>query len=145
MRAMYSLPQLFEGVSKAMKRKRFFIVILVLMVATLLAACDKKVVFMGSSSSSNNQMEASYRYFTGTEEKKISMKKGETLAIDYQSEVEKGELTIKLYGPENHLLQSLSSNKAGNEKLGISQDGKYRIQVSGNKTKGSYKITYEIE
>lgn len=122
-----------------------FMVFSVLMIITFLAACDKKVLFVGSNSSTKNKVEASYKLFTGTEEKKISLKNGETLAIDYQSEVEKGELMIKIYDPDNQLLQDLSTNKSGNEKIEVSKDGKYKIEITGNKTKGSYEIKYKIE
>jgi methionine-rich copper-binding protein CopC len=130
---------------KEMKRKWIFISMLSLIILTLMVACDKKVVFVGSSSSTENKTEASYSRFTGTEEKKISLKNGETLAIEYQSEVEEGELAIKLYDPDNQLLQSLSTNKSGNEKVGASKDGVYRIEIKGNKTKGSYRIEFKIE
>ncbi|MNL21505.1 hypothetical protein D3C87_1427990 [compost metagenome] len=128
-----------------MKRKGIFLGVLVLMIGTLLAACDKKLVFVGSNTSTNNKIEASYRLFTGTEEKKVSLKNGEKLVIDYQSEVEKGELTIKLYDPDDQLLQDLSTNKSGNENIEVRKDGIYRFEITGNDTKGSFKITYNIE
>ncbi|MNW38111.1 hypothetical protein D3C74_151700 [compost metagenome] len=128
-----------------MKRKWTFLGILVLLIVTLLAACNERIVFMGSSSSTKNKIEASYKLFTGTDEKKVSLKNGQTLAIDYQSEVQKGELTIKLYDPDNQLLKDLSTNKSGNEKIGVDKDGIYRLEITGNNTKGSYELTYKIE
>ncbi|SDF46154.1 hypothetical protein SAMN04488542_11146 [Fontibacillus panacisegetis] len=128
-----------------MKRKWIFLGILVLIIVTLLAACNERVVFMGFSSSTKNKIEASYKLFTGTDEKKVSLKNGQTLAIDYQSKVEKGELTIKLYDPDNQLLKDLSTNKSGNEKIGVDKDGIYRLEITGNNTKGSYELTYKIE
>ncbi|MNN64217.1 hypothetical protein D3C81_1796480 [compost metagenome] len=128
-----------------MKRKWIFLGIMVLITITLSAACSKKVLFVGSSWGSKNKIEASYKLFTGTEERKVSLKNGETLAIDYQSEVEKGELTIKLYDPDDQLLKSLGTNQSGNEGIGINKDGKYRLESSGNTTKGSYEIMYNIE
>lgn len=130
---------------KEMKRKGIFLAILVLMIVTVLAACDKKLVFVGSNSNTKNKIEASYRLFTGTEEKKISLKNGEKLVIDYQSEVEKGELTIKLYDPDDQLLQDLSTNKSGNENIEVSKDGMYRFEITGDNTKGSFEINYKIE
>lgn len=144
---MSSLPQanpILRGV-KQMKRKGIFLGVLVLMIVTLLVACDKKLVFVGSNTSTKNKIEASYRLFTGTEEKKINLKNGEKLVIDYQSEVEKGELTIKLYDPDDQLLQDLSTNKSGNENIEVSKDGIYRFEITGNDTKGSFEITYKIE
>ncbi|QSF45040.1 hypothetical protein [Paenibacillus tianjinensis] len=128
-----------------MKRKWVFSGILVLVIVTMLAACDKRLMFVGSSSSTKNKIAASYKLFTGTDEKKISLKKGDTLAVDYQSEVKKGELTINFYDPDNQLVQSISTNESGNEKIEVNKDGKYRFKINGKHTQGSYKITYKIE
>lgn len=128
-----------------MKNKRVFLGIMVLAIVTVLAACDKRVMFVGSSSSTKHKIAASYKLFSGTDEKKISLKKGETLAVDYQSEVKKGELTINLYDPDDQLVESLSTGESGNEKIEISKDGKYQFKIKGKHTKGSYKITYKIE
>ncbi|MNP87103.1 hypothetical protein D3C76_1877740 [compost metagenome] len=59
--------------------------------------------------------------------------------------MEKGELTIKFYDPDNELLKDLSTNKSGNEEIGVDKDGTYRFEITGKKTKGSYEITYNIE
>ncbi len=117
--------------------------ILVLVIVTVLTACDKKLMFVGYST--KNKVAASYKLFTGTDEKKVSLKKGDTLAVDYQSEVKKGELTINFYDPDNQLVQSISTNESGNEKIEVNKDGKYRFKINGKHTKGSYKITYKIE
>lgn len=115
------------------------------MIVTVLAACDKRVLFVGSSSSTKHKIAASYKIFSGIDEKKIRLKKGETLAVDYQSEVKKGKLTISLYDPDNQLVQSLNTGESGNEKIEVSKDGEYLIKIKGKHTKGSYKITYNIE
>jgi flagellar hook assembly protein FlgD len=128
-----------------MKNKRIFLGIMILVFVTVLGACDKRIMFVGSSSSTKNKIAASYKLFTGTDEKKISLKKGETLAVDYQSEVKKGELTISLYDPDDQLVQSLSTGESGNEKIEVTKDGKYNFKIKGKHTKGSYKITYNIE
>lgn len=128
-----------------MKRKWILPGILALMIIMLLAACDKRVVFVGSSSDTNNQIKASYSLFTGTDEKKVNLKSGETLAVDYRSEVAKGDLTIKLYDPDNQLLKALSTNKSGNEKIEADKAGTYRFEITGSSAKGSYEITYKIE
>ncbi|MBA9086010.1 hypothetical protein FHR92_002482 [Fontibacillus solani] len=54
-------------------------------------------------------------------------------------------MTIKLYDPDNQLLKDLSTNKSGNEKIGVDKDGIYRLEIKGNNTKGSYELTYKIE
>lgn len=128
-----------------MKRKWVFMGISVLMIVILLASCEKKLMFVGSNFSTKNKVEASYKLFTGTEERKVKMKNGQTLTINYQSKVEKGELTIKLYDPDDQLLKDLSTNKSGAEELEANKDGIYRFRITGDNTKGSYEITYNIK
>lgn len=53
---------------------------LIFVIVTVLAACDKKLMFVGSSTSTKNKIAASYKLFTGTDEKKVSLKKGDTLS-----------------------------------------------------------------
>lgn len=126
-----------------MNKKWITLGILLTMVPLLLTSCDKKIMFFGSSTKS--KLSASYKLFTGTEEKKLSMKSGETLSIDYKSKVEKGTLTIKLYGPDNEVLKDLKTNGSGTEKVEAGKDGKYRIEVKGEDTKGSFKVAIKVE
>ncbi|MEK4853621.1 hypothetical protein NST04_27520 [Paenibacillus sp. FSL H7-0756] len=126
-----------------MNKKWITLGILIAMVPLLLTACDKRMMFAGSSTKS--KLSASYKLFTGTEEKKVKLKRGETLSMDYNSKVEKGELSMKLYGPDNEVLKELGTNESGTEKVEADKDGKYRIEVKGDDTKGSFEVTFKVE
>lgn len=52
---------------------------------------------------------------------------------------------MRLYDPDNQLLKELNTGRSGNEKLGAAKDGEYRIEVTGNRTQGSYEVTYRVE
>ncbi|MNF18092.1 hypothetical protein D3C80_2219800 [compost metagenome] len=54
-------------------------------------------------------------------------------------------MTIKLYDPDDQLLKDLSTNKSGTEELEANKDGIYRFRITGDNTKGSYEITYNIK
>lgn len=76
---------------------------------------------------------------------KLSMKSGETISIDYKSKVEEGQLSMKLYGPDNQVLTELATNESGTEKVKAGKDGKYRIEIKGEDTKGSFKVAFNVE
>ncbi|WP_277468715.1 MULTISPECIES: hypothetical protein [unclassified Paenibacillus] len=116
---------------------------LVLVIAMLLSACDKKIMYVGSDFGS--KVKASYRLFTGTDEKKVKLKSGDTLVVDYRSKVEKGELTIELYDPDGQLVKELGTGESGSEEIEADKDGKYKFEITGKGAKGSYEIKYSIE
>lgn len=126
-----------------MNKKWITLGILTIMATLLLTSCDKRMMFVGSSTKS--KLSASYKLFTGTEEKKVKLKSGETLSMDYNSKVEKGELSMKLYGPDNEVLKELGTNESGTEKIEADQEGKYRIEVKGEDTKGSFEVAFKVE
>ncbi|MEK3875500.1 MULTISPECIES: hypothetical protein [unclassified Paenibacillus] len=126
-----------------MNKKWMTLGILIIMASVLLTSCDKRIMYAGSSTKS--KISGSYKFFTGTEEKKLSMKSGETLSIDYDSKVEKGQLTMKLYGPGNEVLTELATNESGTEKVEAGKDGKYRIEIKGEDAKGSFKVAFKVK
>ncbi|WP_405107615.1 hypothetical protein MHH28_27570 [Paenibacillus sp. FSL K6-1217] len=126
-----------------MNKKWMTLGILIIMASVLLTSCDKRIMFAGSSTKS--KVSASYKFFTGTEVKKLSMKSGETISIDYKSKVEEGQLSMKVYGPDNEVLKELGTNESGTEKVEADKDGKYRIEIKGEKTKGSFKVAFKVE
>ncbi|NQX47424.1 hypothetical protein HQN87_18995 [Paenibacillus tritici] len=126
-----------------MHKKWITLGIVVLTASMLLTACDKRLMFVGSSTKS--KISASYKLFTGTEEKKLSMKSGETISMDYSSKVEEGQLSMKLYGPDNTVLTELGTNESGTEKVAADKDGKYRIEIKGEEAKGSFEVAFKVE
>lgn len=100
-------------------------------------------MFVGSSS--GKQIKASYKLLSGTETKTLKLKEGETLLLDYTSKVEKGKLSMKLYDPDHELVKELRTNEAAEEQVEIKKDGKYKLEIVGAATKGSYKIKYSTE
>lgn len=117
--------------------------VLVLMLAMLLTACEKKIMYVGSDFGS--KVKASYKLFTGTDVKKVKLKSGETLVVDYKSKVEKGELTIKLYDPDGQLVKELETGGSGSEEIEADKDGKYKFEITGKGAKGSYEIKYSTD
>lgn len=126
-----------------MNKKYKLLILALLTSAMLLTGCDTRLMFVGSNN--GKQMKASYKLLSGSETKTLKLKEGDTLLLDYTSKVEKGKLTIKLYDPDHELVKELTPNATAEEQLDITKDGKYKLEIVGRKTSGSYKIRYSTE
>ncbi len=98
--------------------------------------------FMSAEKSSSSRMKVSYRYFNGTDTRKISLKDSETLKIDFISEVKEGKLVINILDKNDKILKTFDSNAKGNEDIKATSDGEYTIKVEGYKTRGSYEVNW---
>lgn len=125
------------------RRMRLGILALITAIMLILTACDLRVLSISSNVGSN--VRASYKYFTGNDIKKFKVKSGETMIIDYQSKVKKGDLSIKLYDPDDTLIKEFATNEVGVEEIKADKDGKYKIEIIGKSTSGSFKVKYKIE
>ncbi|MGH4122182.1 MAG: hypothetical protein ACREV6_04505 [Clostridium sp.] len=97
---------------------------------------------MSVEKSSASRMKVSYRYFNGTDTRKISLKEGETLKIDFVSKVKEGKLVISILDNNKKIVKTLDSNTDGNEDIKAESDGEYTIIVKGYKTRGSYEVNW---
>jgi len=90
-----------------------------------------------------NGMNGSYKYFNGAETRKIKLKKGDILNIDFSSEVSKGKLYISILDEKGEVIKTLESNTEGNETIKANNDKTITIRIQGEKTKGSYDISWD--
>jgi methionine-rich copper-binding protein CopC len=109
---------------------------------TKLPSSGRFVEIGAISSNSSSKMKGSYSYFNGSKSHKVNLKKGEELTINYKSEVKEGTLVISILDSNNNIIKVLESNTSGKEKIKADSDTKYNIKIEGNKTKGSYEITW---
>ena len=101
-----------------------------------------QVSLMSISSNTSTRLKNSYKYFSGTETKTISLKEGETLNINYSSTVKKGSLKISVLNSKGDTLKTLPSNTNSTETINSEKADKLKIKVEGTKTSGNYDITW---
>ena len=125
--------------------KRGIAVFLLIVTVSALAftGCTRKLMWV--SNSDKDHIQATYKRFTGTEIKTIRLNEGDTLVIDYQSEVTEGTLTLSLTDPDGNEVASLGTDTEGTERLGIEEGGGYTLLILGDKTGGSFEINWRIE
>lgn len=118
--------------------------ILVLTVLLLLAACNASNIKVGYVTSNiGNTITASYYYFDGTESKEIKGEPGEIIAVAYNSEVKKGNLTMEIQSPTGDVYV-LPTDQTTEELLEIPVDktGTYRLIINGERTRGSFSVAW---
>jgi hypothetical protein len=124
-------------------KTRIMVLMLTFMIIMLLTACEKSLLWV--SSNVGNNLHASYKLFTGNEVKKIKAHSGETMIINYNSKVKKGALSMKLYDPDDTFIKEFATNEAGTEEIIADKDGKYKLEIVGEGTSGSFEVDYKIE
>lgn len=106
----------------------------------VITGCEKKVMYMWSNF--GDQIKASYHHFHGTETKNITLEEGEILYLEYSSKVQEGSLTITLLDPDGKEVAQLETNTTGTMQVEAASTGSYRLVIKGNKTKGSFDVTW---
>ena len=90
--------------------------------------------------------EANYRTFTGTKLDTIRADAGQTLHLEYEVTVDKGDLGVEIVGQEDEILWGMSFKEDAEDivELGLEQDGLYTIAIEGDNTGGSFDLSWEL-
>lgn len=120
----------------------------IILLAGLLTACEADRVAVGMRETNlPGQWQATYTTFSGTEVDTFSVDAGQTLVLEYETEVEKGSLTIQVENPDDEVLwdTSFDEGDADTVRVDLEQDGRYAIVLIGEDTGGSWDLEWEIE
>lgn len=114
--------------------------------AGLLVGCDQHSVRLGwVETSYPGHLGASYAMFSGAETRTVPAQAGETLYLEVDAEVERGNLTIEVDDPFGKpiwcttLCQDCGEVKA----LPLDQAGCYTISVRGEVAEGGFDLRWE--
>ena len=117
--------------------------LLILTMVIVITGCDRRLLYVGNSTS--NSINASYKLFTGTEDKNINLKQGEVLNIKYTSEVTSGKLFIQLFNPEKELVKDFKTNVSDDVEVKAEESGKYQIKIIGEDASGSFDLNFLVK
>jgi hypothetical protein len=118
---------------------------LVVAVVGLLVGCRGSSVRLGwVETSSPGHIAASYSEFTGTEVRTIQAQVGDTLCLEYEAEVDGGNLRLEVQDPFGQTIwcESLCEDSCQNEVLPVDVPGCHTILVWGEETAGSFDLTW---
>ena len=125
-----------------MIRKLGIFSLLVLLILSL-AACSggSSKITVGEIKPSENSLTGEYHSFSGYYFKKVKLKEGETLKIKFSAETEQGNLIAKVIDSEGETIKTLNPE----DSVTLSQSGKYKFQVEGEKHKGNFTLSWKKE
>jgi hypothetical protein len=91
--------------------------------------------------------EASYTTFTGNKTDTIRASAAQTLVLDYEVEVDKGELTIELRRHEGGPLWDMSfqEDAADSVAIALPDTGPHTLAIEGEGAGGSFDLSWELE
>ena len=121
-------------------------VAVVLMLASLLflsfglGGCKATIGYTGTNV--DNELTGSYELLNGTRSSTIDVDAGKTLLISYNSVVESGELTIRLYDSNHVLVYDFPTGTPGIKTFIVPGKEKFLLEVNGNDTKGSFSLQW---
>jgi hypothetical protein len=95
----------------------------------------------GEMESRNNNMSGEYNSFSGHYYKNVVIDDGETLTLHFLSETKKGELVAKVIDSDGNTIKTL---KPG-DTVELEKPGKFKFQIEGEKHKGNFKLSWEID
>ena len=114
----------------------------------LLAACGPSSLEIGMMETNlPGRWEASYMTFTGTKADKIQADAGQTLILEYEVDVDKGDLSIEVKHPEAGALWDvvLQEDAEDTVELALEWAGPYTITIEGDNAGGSFDLSWELE
>lgn len=127
-------------------KKKFGLLLIVLVGFAILftSGCSNaKVFYYGSNV--GNEIKGTYKYFKGTETKKIELKEDDVLKMEYASVVDSGTLTMRLIDPNEQVVTEFKADQNGKFEFAVKTPGSYQLIINGEGTEGSFHFAWEIE
>ena len=120
------------------------LIILFLITTMFLSSCTRKVMWVGTNI--GNTFNATYQFYDGKQISTIRLDAGETLSLIYKIEVIKGELILQLLDPNKDPVwqERFVDDASGNFEITTDIGGRYRLNVIGEDTQGSFNLKWEF-
>lgn len=119
-----------------------------LLLAGLLAACGQSTIEIGMLENHlPGRWEASYTTFSGAKIDRIRAEAGETLVLEYEVQVDKGDLSLRVDQPGGEPLWNLTVREDAQNtvQLPIEEAGTYSLIIEGDNTGGSFTLSWQLE
>lgn len=128
-----------------MRKRNVLLAVVSVIIMALFSGCSSYSARMWSGNEYPGKFNASFKYFNGNKYYNMGVKESETLTVSYKSSIEEGDFKIKLYDTEKKLITELEKNSEGSKEFKVEKKGKYRIEIVGEKAKGSFDISWKSE
>ncbi|MEJ2359085.1 MAG: hypothetical protein P8Y13_13550 [Deinococcales bacterium] len=107
-------------------------------------AGGRRVLWRGSSVPGH--IGAHFRYFDGSDGRRLAGSAGETLTIRFDLEPDTGVLDLNVVSPEGTAIwtRSAAQPTQGSANVPLPESGRYRVEITGAKTRGSFAVDYQV-
>ena len=127
--------------------KKIIAAIALLVVISIIATgCESfsGISIMKSGQTTSKYMKYKYKLFDGVHNAPFHMKENTKVKINYDLNIEKGSLVIKMINSEKESIWESKFNESIKDEivLEFKEEGKYKLIVEGEKSKGGVKIEY---
>jgi len=97
--------------------------------------------------SANNNFSQSFQGLQGNKNWYVQASAGQTLNVEFKSEVTKGSLVLLVISPEHKTLWKAKAETNGTQTKDISLpvNGQYTLQVQADAASGSYQLQYSLK
>lgn len=119
-----------------------------LVVIGLITGCGQSSLEIGMVETNlPGRWEASYATFTGIKVNRIQADAGQILTLEYEIQVDKGDLSIAVSHEENEALWDVSLREDAKDtvELTLEQDGPYALTIEGDNAGGSFDLSWEVK
>ncbi|MCF8011814.1 MAG: hypothetical protein K9L17_06435 [Clostridiales bacterium] len=107
----------------------------------MLGGCKTKTGWVGTNIPGH--IKASFHSFTGIEKGTLNAQKGDSFLFEYSSQVESGDLVMKILSTDNKIIHEFKPDKEGSYKFTFAETGKYKVIIKGDSAKGSFNISWD--
>jgi hypothetical protein len=118
-----------------------------LLLASLVAACGQSSLEIGMVETRlPGRWQASYVTFTGTKVDTIQAQAGQTLMLEYDVQVDKGDLSMEVSRDDREAVWDMSFQEDAKDavEVALDQDGPYTISLAGDNAGGSFDLSWAL-
>ena len=135
-------------------RRRFILIVVVLAALALvveagvqLATHDGSRRVLWAGTDLPGHLAATFRFFDGRTSRPVQAAAGERLVVDYRLEPTSGSLALTVRDPASKVLWTRRASTAtqGSTTLELASAGRYRVTVTGRRSRGSFDVRYRTE
>lgn len=123
-----------------MKRLLVFPLILIMLLG--FSGCSNSFMIGAFETTTNHKMSASYIRFSGTNDKELTVKEGETIEISVKIKTKSGSIDAYIYNEDKEYSYEGEDIPTSSFTVTLTEPGDYSIKVDADKHKGSYSFSW---
>ena len=104
--------------------------------------CSSYIQIGAVENNTKHEFYGSYYKFSGTKEKSLTVKEGESKVVTVDIVTKKGSIDVSIYSDKDHKQYEGMAIATSNFTVTLSEPGTYTIKLDASDHKGSYKFKW---